>query len=157
MNILISRCLLGEPCRYDGAEKYCAAAEQLREAGHRLIPVCPEVDGGLPTPRPPAEVQQDRRVVNRDGVDVTQPYRKGAELALEMALQHHCGAAVLKANSPSCGNRTIYDGTFTRTLIPGQGLTAERLSDAGIKVVNETEIESLLHWLERESNKRNDT
>lgn len=144
MNILISRCLLGEPCRYDGKSKPVAAVEQLEGAGHTLIPVCPEVLGGLPTPRPPAERQRDGRVVNRLGGDVTREYRLGAQLALELAQEHHCAVAVLKAKSPSCGNREIYSGDFSKTLISGQGVAAELLSAQGIAVLNETELEELL-------------
>jgi len=140
MNILISRCLLGEPCRYDGKSKPAPVAEALRRAGHRLIPVCPEVEGGLSTPRPPAERQRDGRVVNREGADVTAQYRLGAEKALELARREGCTFAVLKANSPSCGGLRIYDGTFSKTLIPGQGVAAERLMQAGMTVVDEDHI-----------------
>lgn len=144
MNILVSRCLLGEPCRYDGKSKPVPAVEQLQAAGHTLIPVCPEVLGGLSTPRPPAECQPDARVINRDGVDVTKEYQQGAKLVLELARQHGCTLAVLKAKSPSCGNRQIYDGTFSKTLIPGQGVAARLLTQAGIRVVDETELDQLL-------------
>ena len=143
MNILVSRCLLGEPCRYDGKSKPHSAVLALEQAGHRLIPVCPEVLGGLPTPRPPAEVQPDGRVVNRAGEDVTNQYRSGAEEALRLAREHSCTAAVLKANSPSCGSRMIYDGTFSRTLIPGQGVAARLLTDAGLLVVDEENLHLL--------------
>ena len=140
MNILISRCLLGEPCRYDGKSKPVPAAEALRRAGHQLVPVCPEVMGGLATPRPPAERQSDGRVVNREGTDVTDQYRSGARQALELARQGGCTLAVLKANSPSCGSLHIYDGTFSKTLIPGQGVAAELLCRFGIDVVDEDHI-----------------
>jgi len=144
MNILISRCLLGEPCRYDGQSKPVPAVEELRRAGHTLIPVCPEVLGGLPTPRPPAECQPDGRVVNREGTDVSAQYRSGAEQALAIARASGCTAAVLKAKSPSCGSREIYDGTFSRTLIPGQGVTARLLQDAGLLVLDEDQLGCLL-------------
>lgn len=140
MNILISRCLLGEPCRYDGNSKPSPVAEALRRAGHHLVPVCPEVLGGLPTPRPPAERQSDGRVVNREGLDVTAQYRSGAEQVLELARKEGCALAVLKANSPSCGSLHIYDGTFSKTLIPGQGVAAEWLTQAGVTVVDEEHI-----------------
>ena len=140
MNILVSRCLLGVPCRYDGRSKPNAAVMALAEQGHTLIPVCPEVDGGLDTPRPPAEVQPDGRVVNEAGVDVTTQYRRGAELALETAKQYGCTAAILKAKSPSCGDKEIYDGTFSRTLIDGQGVAAKLLTGAGLRVVNENDL-----------------
>lgn len=144
MQILVSRCLLGEPCRYDGQSKPAPELEKLRQAGHTLIPVCPEVLGGLPTPRPPAELQPDGRIVNRLGIDVTAQYEAGARRALTLAEQAGCTAAVLKANSPSCGSRQIYDGSFTGTLIPGLGAAARLISGAGIPVLDETELDALL-------------
>ena len=143
MKILVSACLLGTPCRYDGQSKPVPALERLRDMGHTLIPVCPEVLGELPTPRPPAELQPDGRVINRAGEDVTAPYRKGAELALELARWEGCTLAVLKAKSPSCGCRQVYDGSFTGTLIPGQGVAARLLEESGIRVVDETEADTL--------------
>ena len=143
MNILVSRCLLGVPCRYDGRSKPNPAVMALEEQGHHLISVCPEVEGGLDTPRPPAEVQPDGRVVNEAGVDVTTQYRRGAELALETARKYGCTAAVLKAKSPSCGDAQVYDGSFSRTLIPGQGVAARLLTQAGIRVVNEAHLDQL--------------
>lgn len=143
MNILVSRCLKGVPCRYDGQSKPNSAVMALKEQGHRLIGVCPEVDGGLETPRPPAEIQPDGRVVNEAGTDVTAQYRRGAELALETARKYHCTAAILKAKSPSCGDTQIYDGTFSRTLIAGQGVAADLLTKAGIHVVNENNLDEL--------------
>lgn len=145
MKILVSSCLLGEPCRYDGKSKPVPALERLQAEGHVLIPACPEVLGGLPTPRAPAEVQPDSRVVDREGEDVTEAYRTGAELALERAQAEGCTLAILKANSPSCGSRQIYDGSFSRTRIPGQGLTARLFVQAGIPVLDEEQIDSLLH------------
>ena len=144
MNILVSRCLLGEPCRYDGKSKPVALVRELEAQGHTLIPVCPEVLGGLPTPRPPAEVQPDGRVVNRAGQDVTAAYRAGAEQALALAQAHNCGLAILKAKSPSCGSLQRYDGTFTGTLIPGQGVAAALLTQAGIRVLDEDHLAELL-------------
>ena len=90
MKILVSACLLGCPCRYDGQGKKHPEVEALRTRGHELIPVCPEVQGGLPTPRPPAERQRDGRVVNREGTDVTESYQAGAKLALKTALEQGC-------------------------------------------------------------------
>ena len=100
MDILVSACLLGTPCRYDGASRPCGELARLEVLGHRLIPVCPEVMGGLPTPRPPAELQRDGRVVDRAGKDVTEAYRLGAEEVLELARAHRCTLAVLKERSP---------------------------------------------------------
>ena len=145
MTILISRCLLGEPCRYDGKSQPVAGiAQQLEHAGHTLIPICPEVLGGLPTPRPPAERQRDGRVVNRAGEDVTLAYRKGAEQAAALARQHGCTAAILKSKSPSCGSGTIYDGTFSRRLISGWGVTGELLREMGLTIWNEENWQGLL-------------
>ena len=143
MKILVSACLLGTPCRYDGQSKPVPDLEKLGAAGHILVPVCPEVLGGLDTPRPPAELQPDGRVVNRAGEDVTAPYRKGAELALELARSEGCTLAVLKAKSPSCGCHQVYDGSFTGQLVTGQGVAARLLEESGIRVADETELDML--------------
>ena len=140
MKILVSACLLGIPCRYDGAGKADPAIEKLRQGGHTLIPVCPEILGGLPTPRPPAERLPDGRVVTREGKDVTAEYRSGAEQALALARKQGCVLAVLKERSPSCGRGRIYDGTFSRTLIPGSGVAAQLLEE-NTKILVETEEE----------------
>ena len=122
MYILVSACLLGVACKYSGGDNACPAVRAL--AGrHTLSPVCPEVYGGLPTPRPPAE-RQGNRVVTEHGEDVTAQYQKGAQAAGQLAKLTGCAAAVLKKNSPSCGCGQIYDGTFTHTLTAGSGLTA---------------------------------
>ena len=137
MRILISACLLGEPCRYDGASKPLSAEtldRLLRE--HTLIPVCPEQLGGLPTPRTPSERKGDR-VVMRDGTDVTAEYEKGARIACDLAIQCGAEAALLKARSPSCGSGEIYDGTFTGTRTPGDGVTAAMVKTLGIPVYTE--------------------
>ena len=135
MNLLVSACLLGASCRYDGRAKPCQAVMDLG-AAHLLVPFCPEVYGGLPTPRPPAERAGDR-VLTQDGSDLTAAYRKGAEEALRMCRLNGCEAAVLKARSPSCGSGAIYDGTFGGRLIPGYGVTAALLIEAGLQVVDE--------------------
>ena len=144
MNILVSHCFFGEPCRYDGASRVDRQVLELHRAGHNLIPVCPEVLGGLDTPRPPAELQPDGRVVNQEGADVTAAYRSGAEAALAIALENGCTMAVLKARSPSCGCGEVYDGTFTGALTPGWGVAARLLREAGITVMDE---EHLPAWL----------
>lgn len=144
MNILVSACLLGVPCRYDGTGKLEPALEKLRDQGHTLIPVCPEVLGGLPTPRAPAELQSDGRVVNREGVDVSQAYRAGAEAALKLALERGCTLAVLKERSPSCGCGQVYDGTFSHTLTAGSGVAAALLCAHGITVYGESQLAKLL-------------
>lgn len=142
MKILVSACLLGCPCRYDGQAKEHPEVEVLREQGHTLVPVCPEQLGGLPTPRSPAERQSDGRVVNQAGEDVTAQYQLGAERALEMAREHGCELAILKERSPSCGSGEIYDGTFSRRLVPGEGVTAGLLRQAGLRVLGESELDA---------------
>lgn len=147
MNILVSHCFLGEPCRYDGASRLDKQVLALHRAGHNLIPVCPEVLGGLDVPREPAELQPDGRVLTRDGADVTAAYRAGAERALEIARENGCTAAVLKARSPSCGCGEIYDGTFTGAVTPGWGVAARLLREAGIEVMDEEHLQASLYGL----------
>lgn len=139
--LLVSACLLGEPCRYDGASKADARVCALRER-YELIPVCPEQAAGLPTPRTPSE-RQGERVMTQDGRDVTAEYTRGAEIALALCRARGCAAAVLKERSPSCGCGTIYDGTFTRALTPGDGVTAALLKAHGIRVYGESEADAL--------------
>ena len=141
MKILISACLLGACCRYDGASKAHPLAALLAER-HTLVPVCPEQLGGLPTPRPPAE-RRGGRVVTQSG-DVTEQYLRGAEETLELCKLLGCEAAVLKERSPSCGRGQVYDGTFSGTLTAGDGVTAELLAAHGIPVYGESQIEELL-------------
>ena len=143
MNILVSACLLGVRCRYDGASKPNEAVLKLMEC-HTLIPVCPEQLGGLATPRPPAERQEDA-VRTQSGTDVTEQYRRGAEEALRLCRLYDCRAAVLKERSPSCGSGAVYDGTFSGTLTDGDGVTAELLRANGIPVYGESALEELLN------------
>lgn len=140
--VLVSACLLGVCCRYDGESKPNADVIALRDR-FVLLPICPEEDGGLPTPRTPSERVGDK-VLMRDGRDVTQNYMKGAELALERARTFGCTAAILKARSPSCGKGKIYDGSFSGALTDRDGVTAELLASHGIKVYTEEEIVCLL-------------
>lgn len=142
MKLLVSACLLGCRCRYDGAAK-CHPALEALAARHTLIPVCPEQLGGLPTPRPPAE-RRGVRVVTKNEVDVTEQYRRGAEEALLLYQKLGCQAAVLKERSPSCGRGEIYDGTFSDTRISGDGVTAELFAANGIPVYGETQVEKLI-------------
>jgi len=142
MKLLISACLLGVRCRYDGASKPHPLVEELAKQ-HTLIPVCPEQLGGLSTPRPPAE-RQGARVVATTGADVTEQYRRGAEEALQLCRIFDCEAAVLKERSPSCGCGAVYDGTFTGTLTAGNGVAAELLMAHGIPVYGESALEALL-------------
>ena len=140
--MLVSACLLGCACRYDGQSKPHPLAQELAKRGF-AVPVCPEQLGGLTTPRLPSE-RRGEQVVMRDGRDVTAEYRRGAEEALRLAELYGCRAAVLKERSPSCGCGRIYDGTFTGTLRPGDGVTAEVLKASGIQVLGESEIEQVL-------------
>ena len=142
MRLLISACLLGACCRYDGASKPQPWVEALAKR-HELVPVCPEQLGGLPTPRPPAERRGDA-VVTEAGADVTAQYRRGAEEALQLCRLLDCGAAVLKERSPSCGRGTVYDGTFTGTLTSGDGVTAELLRAEGVPVYGESQVRQFL-------------
>lgn len=142
MTILVSACLLGVPCRYDGQSKAHPLARALCEK-HHVVPVCGEIFGGLPTPRPPAEIC-GRRVVTREGADVTAAYRRGAEAVLELARLTGAQAAVLKERSPSCGSGAVYDGTFSGTLTAGWGVAAGLLQEQGIRVLGESRLEELL-------------
>jgi len=139
--LLVSACLLGTPCRYDGRSKADARIQALAEK-YELVPVCPEELGGLPTPREPSE-RQGERIVMRSGRDVTAEYRRGAEAALALCLQNGCKAAVLKEKSPSCGCGQVYDGTFSRRLIEGDGVTAELLKAHGVAVYGESGAKKL--------------
>lgn len=141
MKILVSACLLGIPCRYDGKSKPNEKVISLKEK-YEIIPACPECLGGLTTPRPPAEIS-GARVIRCDGKDVTDEYNLGAQKALEIARENDIKIAVLKSKSPSCSNKEIYDGTHTRKLISGKGITARLLIKNGIKVIDEGELDSL--------------
>ena len=136
--ILVSRCLLGENCTYRGDSNFCEKVAALSEK-YELITVCPEADGGLSVPRDPAERQGDK-VISKTGKDVTAEYVKGAEIALEKALENKVAFAVMKARSPSCGSGMIYDGTFTGTRIDGDGVAVQLLKKHGIRVITEEEI-----------------
>lgn len=143
--ILISACLLGCACRYDGKSKPHPLAQELARQG-LAVPVCPEQLGGLPTPRAPSE-RQEERVVSSQGADVTVQYRRGAEEALRLAELYGCTTAVLKERSPSCGSGAIYDGTFTGTVTEGWGTAAALLRRHGVRVLGESQLASLLEEL----------
>lgn len=138
MNILVSACLLGENCKYSGGSNRCPAVLAFVQ-GHRVIPVCPEVLGGLPIPCSPAEIV-DGQVINRDGVSVDREFRAGAAKALEIARQQGAELAILQPRSPSCGAKEIYDGSFTGQKIPGQGVFAALLAEAGIPVLDAADL-----------------
>ena len=142
--LLISACLCGSRCKYDGgANTLPEETLTALKKRYRLVPVCPEVAGGLPVPRMPAE-RKGERIVTSAGGDVTEAYGRGAETALKLAGKFGCRAALLKHRSPSCGNSLIYDGTFTSTLIKGRGTAAEILMKEGIPVYNENEVNEIL-------------
>lgn len=138
--LLISACLFGQSVTYKGTN-HAINKEEL-EKFFELIPVCPEVMGGLPIPRLPSERMGDS-VYHQNGKDVTENYQKGAEIALQLCQKHTIHYALLKAKSPSCG-KMCYDGTFSHHLIDRPGVTVELLSNHGIEVFDETEIEKLL-------------
>ena len=130
---LISSCLTGENCKYNGSNNYHKIANELIEKG-LAIKACPEVLGGLPTPRIPSEIVDDR-VLNKIGHDHTNAFTVGAQKTLKLIQKHHIEIAILQERSPSCGVHHIYDGTFSNRLIDGQGKTAALLRSHGVKVI----------------------
>ncbi len=141
MNILISACLLGMNCRYNGEGQIIPDTDQLIEK-HHLIPICPEIYGGLSTPREPSEIKNGR-VISKSGNDLTEYFERGAQEILSLAKLYHCKYAILKQRSPSCGYKKIYDGTFSGKIISGRGILAELLLKNGIVIIDETEIDKL--------------
>ncbi|WP_431078246.1 DUF523 domain-containing protein [Pseudomonas siliginis] len=147
--ILVSRCLLGHRVRYDGgASGPFDLLEQWIEEG-RIVPLCPEVAGGLPTPRAAAEIPGGQggevldgtaAVITTDGEDVSAQFLEGARQALDLVQKHGIRVAVLKANSPSCGNLLTYDGTFSGVKVSGEGVTAALLKRHGVRVFSELEL-----------------
>jgi len=147
--ILVSRCLLGHHVRYDGGAHGPLALLQRWQAEGRVVALCPEVAGGLPTPRPAAEIASGQgaqvldgqlSVLTIDGEDVTAAFVAGAEQALALVRQYGIRLALLKARSPSCGNRENYDGSFSGVKVAGEGVTAAALRRAGVQVFNEEEL-----------------
>ncbi len=145
--VLVSACLLGENCKYNGSNNYCPDALRLYEK-FIAIPVCPEFFGGLPIPREPNEIIKGR-AISKSGRDHTSEYESGAEKTLYIARENNCFFAVLKERSPSCGFKTIYDGTFSGNLTGGNGITADLLYKNGITVYGESEIPILLDETDR--------
>ena len=141
--ILISACLVGDNVKYDGGNNKNPLIDKLLEK-YELVPFCPEVEGGLPTPRHPSE-QKDDGVINDLGEDVTENFERGAELAYNICLFLKIKKAILKERSPSCGVHHIYDGTFSHQVIEGSGVTAKYLKEKGIRIYNEDEIPMLLN------------
>lgn len=144
MRLLVSACLLGAHCRYDGGSNTLPDLDldALLQA-HQCVPVCPEIMGGLPTPRIPAE-RRGEQVLTRDGRDVTEAFQRGAREALRLAELFRCQGALLKERSPSCGHGYIYDGSFTHSKVPGDGVTAQALKEAGLPLFGESELSRLL-------------
>lgn len=145
MRILVSACLLGIACRYDGSAVTNEAVLRLADR-HTVIPFCPEVHGGLATPREPAEISGGR-VVTRSGADVTRNYQKGAEETLRLMKLLRCDCAVLQDRSPSCGSGVVHDGTFCGALVEGDGLTAHALKAEGFQVIPASRAEELANSL----------
>ena len=142
--LLISACFLGKNCKYSGGNNALPPEilARLREQ-YQLVPVCPETAGGLPIPREPSE-RLHGIVISKSGRDVTAEFDKGAETALALARRFGCKTALMKERSPSCGSGTIYDGSFTGKVIPGDGVAAEKLRAAGLTLYGESEIEKLI-------------
>jgi len=148
--VLVSACLLGQPVRYDGRASGHPDLLQRWQAEGRVVPLCPEVAGGLPTPRPPAEIPGGQgaqvlagraRVIAVSGEDVSEAFLAGAQLALALVRRHGIRVAVLKSGSPSCGNRLTYDGSFSGVKVPGEGVTTALLRREGVLVFNEMELD----------------
>ena len=138
MKILVSACLLGKNCKYNGGNNLNQGVLEFIE-GHEVIGVCPEQLGGLSTPRLPAEIV-DGVVTNKEGVSVDAEFRKGAQSALAAALENKVDLAILQSRSPSCGVKEIYDGSFSGKKIKGQGVFAKLLSAHGIKVLDAEDV-----------------
>ena len=136
--ILVSACLAGINCNYKGEHKANKKVMELVK-NNEAVTVCPEQLGGLPTPRIPVEII-DGKAIRKDGVDVTDEFQQGARKTLEKCIQHGCKKAILKSFSPSCGCGKIYDGTFTGTVIDGDGFTTKLLKQHGIEVVSSDDI-----------------
>lgn len=138
MKIAVSACLLGHNCKYNGGNNRSQKVLEYLE-GHDVIPVCPEVAGGLPIPRVPVELR-DGKAINRDGEDVTTFFRHGVEKTMAILAEKPVDLAILQPRSPSCGCKQIYDGTFTKTLIDGKGMFAQALADANIPMIGADEL-----------------
>ena len=142
MKIMVSACLLGENCKYNGGNNRNPELLHLL-SGHEVVPVCPEVLGGLPTPRAPAEIVNGV-VINREGVSVDEAFRLGAKKAIEMARQEKPDLIILQSRSPSCGVKEIYDGTFSGKLVPGHGIFAEMALQAGFRVIDAEDVPEII-------------
>ena len=142
MKILVSACLFGENCKYNGGNNLNAAVLKFVE-GHEVVPICPEMMAGMGCPRTPVEIVKGI-VTDRNGNVVDGIIRNAVARALEQIKGQEIDCAVLQSRSPTCGVNQIYDGTFTRTLIPGMGVTAKLLAESGLQVFGESQWEALL-------------
>ncbi|MGN8912765.1 DUF523 domain-containing protein [Anaerofustis butyriciformans] len=142
-NIIVSACLFGENCKYSGGNNEIEKEIIKKiEKKYNVILCCPECLGGLSTPREPSEIRKGK-VFSKSGKDVTDEYKKGAMICLNIAKENNVKLALMKANSPSCGNKKIYDGSFSSVLIDGKGITAKLFEENGIEVISEKELEKL--------------
>ena len=149
MRVLVSACLLGVNCRYNGIPKEDGAVKELlNREDITLIPVCPEQLSGLSTPRTPSE-RNGKSVVSSEGEDRTAAFLRGAEETLRIAKLYGCEVAILKERSPSCGNKQVYDGSFSGTVVPGEGVTAELLRKNDVKVFGESDLAEFLEYVRR--------
>lgn len=151
--VLISACLIGENCRYDGTNKEIKKLKNLTKY-YDLIPICPEVSGGLKIPRYKSEILNDK-VINEKGKDVSEQFSDGAYWTYCIAVKFKIKLAILKDKSPSCGVYNVYDGTFSNKLVDGSGITARKLKENNIKVINEDEALKLLDELETLNHDKN--
>ncbi|OHS93693.1 hypothetical protein TRFO_40057 [Tritrichomonas foetus] len=141
-NILVSSCLIGAPCRYDGTG--CLTDKlQILMKHFNLVSACAECMGGLPTPRTPSE-RVGNKILAKDGKDVTLEFHRGADRVVEFAKSTKCKFAILKEKSPSCGTQKVYDGSFTGKVVPGQGVLAEKLRANGIECYSDEQIDEVL-------------
>lgn len=154
MKILVSSCLLGCNCKYNGQNNYNEEVIQFLK-NYEVICVCPEQLGGLSTPRLPSEIK-NCRVIHKNGQDVTDNFKLGAKNTLHIAKNNHCTVAILKKRSPSCGFGEIYDGTFTSNVIEGNGITAELLFKNGIEIFNETNFKKIMKGERHEQYKKDE-
>jgi len=145
--ILISSCLLGENVKYDGGNNSITENKflQFLKKYNFLIPICPEVDGGLSVPRSPVEIMNNK-AINAEGIDKTTEFINGAKRALEQAIQYDVKMAIMKSKSPSCGKGFIYDGSFTKTLIKEDGISVKLLKKYNIKIFTENELEKAFNF-----------
>jgi len=145
MNVLISACLIGICCRYDGTSAGCLLPSELHSR-YGLLPFCPEVCAGLPTPRDSVELRNGQ-ALTQNAVNLTAVFEEGARKGLALYQSQNCHAAILKSKSPSCGYGTLYDGTFTRRLTEGNGIFADLLASHNVPIFNETQLQNCMLFL----------